>query len=190
MIFRDKPRGKDIIIISLSLTPLFLIAIVLLLAATGVIPGKVHPLAFPIIFIFLLFVLWVTDSNYRKVVIKPSGKVVVPSFSGSHFFDNEWAVFWKANHRKYPVFCFNLNNINNVFITKEIERGDQESFFYATNPEKTVCIEFKESLHLRKGFVGIQRMFNMEDRQINKIYVSVLNPEKLVIELSKLLKNN
>jgi hypothetical protein len=160
--------------------PLVLILTVLGLAYLGVLPGKPTPMSLPIILGMTVFLTSMLYYNLgMKVRIRKSKKVTIPNTLFVQKLSNEYMIHTNSNSANHPIFVFTMDNIKQVYICKEVPSDGIKSY-HSVNPNKTICIKFKQPLSRYESNSGVQA----QDDLIDKIYVSVGNPRKLVRDLA------
>ena len=89
-----------------------------------------------------------------------------------------------------PYFVFSKNNVKKITIIhdKDVVKDAQNNFpemFYASNPKKNVCVEFKEPLTFEIYNSNDDNEIDESIKTIEKIYLSVIKAEEFLKEFEK-----
>ena len=147
--------------------------------------------------IFALFGLTIIRAHFMKVSINDKGIVSVWGGNFSFkFFTSKKNSFWLVpSESPQWQFEFTKSNVKSVRRLKKNEL-DLKRAFFSTKPypieqtfvrsnEKGVCVEFKQPLKFSPLFDFLGGLGVAKRNPLDKLYLSVKNPEELIKALKK-----
>lgn len=155
------------------------------------------PLWLSMLFFFaFLWMVW-ANGNGKMVKIRPDGTIRIGKPYVSFQLKQKQNTYTISSFKSsnVPVFLFTLSNISDIYQTDKMEKMEKITVglisslnpitYYATAKDKIVCFEFKKPLENCNalGWITEKNLWGNERPLIQKVYVSVTEPTKLVRDI-------